>query len=168
MQLNPIYTAMIVVGFVVMGGLWATQVGARSSLGKEVDMHGFRRLDVDGNGVITRAEVQAPRISKFTQVDTNNDGKITSAEMIEARNMRLVEETAKCVAIVINKFDRDQDGALSADELPDVDGNLFDRVDANGNGIVSQEEFDTAKLEMHMEMKERSYRRKAQYEDVGE
>lgn len=50
-------------------------------------MGGMRggKLDADGDGIITRAEFQAPALAMFDRVDANKDGTITPEERQAAR-----------------------------------------------------------------------------------
>ena len=70
----------------------------------------FARMDVDGDGVITMAELEeherAERIAKrFERMDTDSDGKVTS------------DEFAQAGAKLFQRLDENEDGYLSKGEL---------------------------------------------------
>ncbi len=154
--------------FVTLSGFGATQVGARSNVGQGSGIHDFERLDLNGDGEITRVEVQARKVARFARIDVNNDGKITSSEMIAVHNVSLGDKALKRAAMMIDKFDRDQDGALTAEEMPNGEGKLFERADANGDGAVSQKEFDTSKSERSVKMKKPAYQNDVLHGKAGE
>lgn len=83
---------------------------------------GMRALDTDGDGRISRAEMQAGKAGMdehFERMDVNKDGYIDKAD----RQARLAERRAECFA----KADTDKNGQLSRAE--------FDRMgEACGHG----------------------------------
>ena len=113
-------------------------------------MHGekmsFEALDTDGNGEITREEMQARKQSRFDDVDSNKDGKLTADELEAHAQKRTVDRVAK----MIEHHDEDGDGALSMDEMPQMGRGekMFDRVDEDGNGTISEAEFDSVRERM--------------------
>ncbi|MFK7764824.1 MAG: EF-hand domain-containing protein [Roseobacter sp.] len=102
----------------------------------------FEKLDENGDGQITRAEMEAMRANRFTRADANGDGDISLEEMQE-----LGAERARAHATrIMERLDRNDDGVLSADEMPSGDraSRRFDRVDADEDGVISKVEFDAA------------------------
>jgi Ca2+-binding EF-hand superfamily protein len=105
----------------------------------------FDMLDTDGNGQLTLEEVQTAPQARFAQADTNGDGQLDKDELIARAQADIADRVAK----MIEKRDENGDGVLSAEELaPKRAGKgaerMFKRVDANDDGVVTQEEFDTA------------------------
>jgi len=119
----------------------------------------FSELDADGNGVVTKEEMQARAQTRFDAADTNGDGKLSVDEMVAAAEARaedamkkraeqMSERMAKRTERLIENKDTDGDGMLTMAELEDTKSRgdrFFDRLDADGDGVVSQEEFDAAK-----------------------
>lgn len=107
----------------------------------------FEELDADGDGQITRAEMQAHRQARFEAADTDGDGKLSPAEM-EARAMARVQAR---VAAMVERLDSDGDGLLSVDEMPARKGmaRLFDMVDADDSGAITAEEMAEARQWRH-------------------
>jgi Ca2+-binding EF-hand superfamily protein len=61
----------------------------------------FKKIDVNGDGKISKAEAQAnaPRLAEhFDEIDTNKDGFITPDEMKAARAKREAAKAAKAAA----------------------------------------------------------------------
>ena len=134
----------------------ATALEAREGHGPMRDMS-FADIDGDGDGQITRDEMQAMARSRFATADADGDGKLTAAE-IEAHAAKRAAERA---ARMVERFDTDGDGAVSFDEMPHREaraGRGFDRMDADDNGTISQDEFDTAKARMAERMQRHGMR----------
>jgi len=76
---------------------------------------GFRKLrgmDADENRVVTKAEFLAPKEKRFSELDTDADGKLTEAELFKE-----MDETADYYARrAIKDFDTDGDARISNDE----------------------------------------------------
>ncbi|MEO1314429.1 MAG: EF-hand domain-containing protein [Pseudomonadota bacterium] len=85
------------------------------------DMPRFERIDTDGSGSISQAEMRAVREMMFARADRDGDGAISGAE-ITAMQDRMRARVEMRIA------------------RSDV---MADRLDANGDGLISVEEFDT-------------------------
>lgn len=125
--------------------------GASAAVAKQGTGHhgprvAFEELDADGNGELTKAEMEARRDARFARIDSNGDGKLSAAE-IEAEGARRAAERA---ARMIERHDKDGDGVLSREELPKANKHaaMFSRMDRDGSGVVSKEEFEQARMEM--------------------
>lgn len=110
----------------------------------------FAAIDADKDGKITEAEITAWRAAEAKALDADGDGLISADELaaMEMKNMagRMKDRAAQMVA----RLDTDGDGKLSAAEMASrpVSTKLFDRLDANSDGALSQEELDAAKARM--------------------
>ena len=117
-------------------------------------MHGpfdFATLDADKDGKVTKAEVEAFRAAKVKAMDANADGKISADELSAARIAAATDRIKARSAEMVKALDSDGDGMLSAAEMAARPGpeRLFDRIDANGDGAVTQDEVDAAQKAMH-------------------
>lgn len=101
----------------------------------------FDVLDKDGNGEVTREEMQMRGQDRFVQADSDGDGKLTRDEMMTAAQARMAERVGR----MIERFDADGDGAVSMDEMPRPDekraARMFDVIDSDDSGGISKEEF---------------------------
>jgi Ca2+-binding EF-hand superfamily protein len=133
----------------------------------------FKKLDTDGSGTISKAEMQTGMsqtrskdgdtidISEFfAKIDTDNNGEITSAEA-EAFDNKMAEEMSQNRQNRFSQMDTDGNGSISKDELktmlesmpdngqekPDVD-KLFAEIDADSSGEISKAESDAFEEKM--------------------
>lgn len=99
----------------------------------------FELADADKDGKLTQAEIDAARTQRFESHDANGDGKLSLAEFeslfaevtepVTVRAFQFLdpdgdaqitmEEFAKPGARLVERFDRNGDGALSSDDRPD-------------------------------------------------
>jgi len=125
----------------------------------------FEMLDTNSDGAITAAELGAKAMEKFNQRDTNGDELLDASEILAAGQARMearrgdrepregselrAEQRAEMAALriehLIERQDENGDGMLSAEEMkPDNAVDRFGNADADGNGEISQSEFETA------------------------
>lgn len=106
----------------------------------------FETLDTDGNGEITRAEMQDRGAARMARADSDGDGFLTQQEL----EASAVERAQAFASRMIERHDADADGRLSAEELakPDRADRRFNRVDKDGDGAITKAEFDAARDKM--------------------
>ncbi|UWQ78235.1 EF-hand domain-containing protein [Leisingera sp. S132] len=125
----------------------AGMTAGSAALAKGFGHHGagmsFEEIDADGNGEVSKAEIEAMKDARFAKADADGDGKLTLEEMQAHAQARASEHAAH----MLERFDKDGDGALSKDEMPQPRraGRMFDRMDADGSGGISKEEFEEAR-----------------------
>jgi len=104
----------------------------------------FSELDLDGDGTLTLEEMQSARGARFAQADTDGDGNLSRDELLAGA----AERMAIMIDRQMERFDDNEDGMLSANEMDDMrprradPERMFSRVDADGDGVVSEAEFD--------------------------
>lgn len=129
----------------------------------------FERADLNGDGAITRDEVDAAKDAKrekrterreekkaemLERYDTNVDGELSEAERDVAKAERKAERGERKAERGEKREDRKRDGKRAKRPTPDADGDgfvsraehmavteqLFARMDANGDGVLTQGE----------------------------
>ena len=96
----------------------------------------LQRLDLNRDGAISPAEAGAVRTVRFLRLDSDGDGVITEAEMLAAAQERIARRIAKKFA----RMDRNGDGRVERAEFDDRGAARFARLDNDGDGRVSREE----------------------------
>ena len=71
----------------------------------------FQQFDTDGDGAITKAEIDAAAAARFAEADADKDGKLSAEEL-----------AARGPAQMFDRLDADKDGTLTAEELADARG----------------------------------------------
>ena len=121
----------------------------------------FAELDKDNDGQVTKAELEAQGAVRFAKVDTDSDGFLSVAE-IEAAGQ---EKAAERAVRMIKHLDADEDGKLSEEEMSnrgkgrggkDRGAKMIDRFDTDKSGGLSEEEFAAA----HEKMSKRKGKKK--------
>lgn len=95
-------------------------------------------MDTDGDGVVSFTEFQARSEERFAQLDEDGNGLLTREELGAWRDRGGRRGFAVAAA------DTDGDGVLSFAELqavrPGLTEERFARMDANGDGFISEDE----------------------------
>ena len=102
-------------------------------------MHQLASADANNDGNITREEFLARPNEMFQRLDTNNDGVISADERPQ-RGERGGPGRERGERSDRPHFDSDNNGTLSRAEFAAMGAGMFERLDANGDGRVTQEE----------------------------
>ncbi|TMV08008.1 calcium-binding protein [Ruegeria sediminis] len=139
----------------VLAAAWVTATSALAMGPRGGQDVTFQELDADGDGEVSKAEMEAHRMARFDKADTDGDGKLSVDEMQAAAQ----ERANQMVSAMFERHDADKDGFLADDELPSPRraGKFFDRMDADGNGAISAEEFADAQERMQKRHKKRGH-----------
>jgi Ca2+-binding EF-hand superfamily protein len=122
----------------------------------------FKKADKDNNGVLT-AEELGRRWERLQVADADKSGSVTRAELDQARAEGKLrgrghmgrhhghghgEGDASCAkehGHIFERMDKNNDGALTADEVKDRFWQHLVKADANHDGKVTKEELDQAR-----------------------
>lgn len=118
-------------------------------------MFDFGQLDTNKDGKITAEELNQGRADKVKSLDADGNGTISLDEYTAYfKAQRDAVETPRDTAR-FKALDADGDGQLSAAELivRPMPMRMIERMDANKDGAVTQEEFDAAKARFAERMK---------------
>lgn len=144
-----------------LAGLSLSSVALWSGTALAQDGDLFAKLDANKDGAVTLAEVpadQQARFEKLLKIAGKEADKKLSLPLFQAAMKRLeVEERAATRAQeqavpaidadgLFAKLDANRDGKIAADEVPEAQRSLFDRLvrnsDANGDKQLSKAEFE--------------------------
>ncbi len=111
----------------------------------------IQQLDIDGDKLVSYEEFQLPRHrggDRFEAADADGDGNISRAEM-EAKLASQIEEMTARAIERFEATDLDGDGFVTPEEIK---RSAFDAMDANDDGYISADELSAAhrkKQEQH-------------------
>lgn len=97
----------------------------------------FQGLDTNGTGFIERGEAEAPIQAEFNHYDVDRDNKITEAEIrmfVQRQQQRVAAERQQVEA-------ERRKGMMALNDLIDMQMRDADKLDKNGDGKVSQQEY---------------------------
>ena len=110
----------------------------------------LEKIDTDKDGNISKAEHEAARAKqaaaraeRLAQVDRNNDGFVTFEEQKAAREAWKAQREAKAGERFVKRHDKNGDGRVAVAEMAamaDRGAVMFERMDANKDGMVSKDE----------------------------
>jgi Ca2+-binding EF-hand superfamily protein len=102
----------------------------------------FKALDADGDGKLTKAEVDAARGKPMLLLiaDADKDGAVTKEELAKAFASRRGQAGQPVSDRVFEALDADKDGKVSAAEWQAAGERRFARLDRNKDGAVTADE----------------------------
>ena len=112
-------------GIIVAGLAIASQSG---HFGQRTHHQGFhaKKLDTNGDGMLTREEMLAKNTARFTSLDKDGSGSITA------------DEFSANLAQMFDRLDANDDGMLAPDELPRRANRLHDGDHRHGHRHISR------------------------------
>lgn len=122
-------------------GLALAADGARPAHGGPGGM--VFQADANGDGVVTRQEFDANRTTTFARLDSNNDGALTREEMRAGRSNRGARGHGRHHGGGMHSLanaDANSDGNITREEFLARPTQMFDRLDANHDGVIQASE----------------------------
>lgn len=98
--------------------------------------HMFDLADADKDGKVTQAEIDKARDDRFAKYDANSDGKLT---LDEFENL-LREITRPMTVRAFQRLDPNGDAVITVEELSVRTDNIVERMDRNNDGALSLED----------------------------
>ena len=96
---------------------------------------GLLAADANHDGNITRAEFNAARAARFTQMDANHDGSLQDSERPQYGGGQQASAPGGGM-----RGDTDHDGVLSRAEYDAQAARMFEHMDADSNGTITTAE----------------------------
>ncbi len=100
----------------------------------------FERLDGNGDGTLTADELPEEMRERIMGADADGDGAVSREEMQQMR-----PRGGRRGGTLFERFDADDDGTLTAAELPGEMASRIMEADANGDGRLTREELEQAR-----------------------
>ena len=97
-------------------------------------------FDVNHDKKVSRWELEAGLRQYFRQADTNRDGRLDPDEVAAANQRRIRLDKSNAIPLI----DWNQDGYVDFDEFAAGLCSLFEQLDLNGDGEVTEDEFRRA------------------------
>lgn len=96
-------------------------------------------LDTNHDGVISAEEIDRAPVSLKT-LDVNHDGKLTAVECGMKGGLDTLGPRADELVAALMAFDRNGDGKLERNEVPERMQGLFDRADTEKKGVLTPDQ----------------------------
>jgi len=97
----------------------------------------FQNLDTDRSGFVERAEAEVLVHSEFNQYDTDRDNRLTEPEVRLIVQRAMARQSAERQQIEARR----REGLTALNDLMDIHLRDADRLDKDGNGRLSQQEY---------------------------
>ncbi len=109
----------------------------------------LEELDLNEDGQISKAELDAKENAAFADIDTNGDGFAAAEEMAAFHERKREEMRLKMMAAqhqrMVDELDTNGDGRISQTEFTARPNPVFDKADTNGDGVVDASELEKAR-----------------------
>ncbi len=115
---------------------------AQSGPANSAAPHGVFQSDANNDGVLTRAEFDAGREATFARLDTDRNGQLTREEMRAERGDRGRRggREGRRGGPGFEGADANNDGNITRDEFLARPIEMFNRLDANHDGVIQASE----------------------------
>jgi hypothetical protein len=129
--------------FAVLAGCAGTPPPGPGGLPAETaaNIGALMRLDVNGDGLLDRAEVDSGLQREYAAADTNRDGRLSADETGDENARRWRADGPAATPLI----DWNQDGTVDFVEFANATRGLFDMADSDHNGALSADELVVAR-----------------------
>mgnify|MGYP003663424176 CR=1 FL=1 len=100
----------------------------------------FSKLDEDGNGTISIEEMTVRKKVFFDKLDTDGNGSMSMEEAKAFRHKMHENRKERHSARLLELLDADGNGMVSSDEFEAASAKRFEAADSNGDGVLSADE----------------------------
>jgi hypothetical protein len=135
--------ALLVGGVLWSGSADAQGWGGRGGMGHAGMM--LDLLDADGDGRITREELESWRAERLRTYDEAGDGQLSLDEFAGL----WAEITRPMMVRAFQMLDRDGDGQVTEAELARATDRMFSRLDRTGDGVIEEGDLERRRGPRH-------------------
>jgi hypothetical protein len=117
----------------------AALAGAGLAIAQERGPHGPFQYDANSDGVLTRQEFDAGHAARFAAMDANHDGQVAREErraQHQARREGGEGHRGGHHRAAFSRADANNDGNITREEFLARPNQMFDRIDANRDGVI--------------------------------
>ena len=139
MKTQPHVARMLLMGMLLGAGGLAVAFAPGNADGPEQGRQHpmMKKLDVDGDGAISKDEATRAHAERIAAIDADADGVVSFEEMKAHREAQREQRARARFA----RLDTDGDGKVSTDEMIAKADRHFERMDKNDDGSISSDEF---------------------------
>ena len=101
----------------------------------------LEQADANHDGKVTKQEYIDARTAQFARLDRNGDGFIDAADSREDAS----ERGQRAAAALRGRIDSNGDGKISKEEFVNAPTMVFDKFDANKDGVLDATELEAAR-----------------------
>jgi Ca2+-binding EF-hand superfamily protein len=105
------------------------------------DSSALDQADANHDGKVTKQEYNDARAALFAHMDRNGDGFIDDGDSREGAN----ERGQRAAAALRGRIDSNGDGKVSKEEFVNAPTLVFDKFDANKDGVLDAQELEAAR-----------------------
>lgn len=98
----------------------------------------FDAIDANHDGVVTIDEYVAFAAADYQSLDAAHNGQVTASEI--ASSPKAAERAGHVDAAIVKRLDKNGDGVVSQDEFVAAAQKRFERMDKNGDGFIDADE----------------------------
>ena len=100
----------------------------------------LKEADANNDGKVSKDEMIAYKTKKFEAADTNRDGRLTQDEAVAYHEAERERRRKERQAKMFGKLDANGDGTASLEEFLAGGPGSFEDMDRNGDGFLSEDD----------------------------